>query len=365
MTAEPEHTALMTKGRPAALTVDIAEEIAAGAATLDRGEHHTRANITLLARAGLIGLGAPANNDGALPTMAAAVSELAGHCLSTAFSVWAHRMTLEYLTTADVPWARSAAVGLFNGDVMGVTGMASAFKDAAGCGSLELAATQVDGGYRLSGTLRWASNLYADSVTVTAARLDSGDKIVVALALDTPGVTIGDHFDLLALGSTASSTLRLDDVYISTGQVLSRDVGSFLAQVRPTFLVLQSAMCVGLARRCLDEAATGLEGVNSVFTAEFDSLTNGLIQTESKVAVFAASVGGSSVPSKRDLLEMRLSAAEIVSAAAALEIRTAGGKGYARRTDASRRFREAAFIPVQSPSEAQLRWELSNCGVAR
>jgi alkylation response protein AidB-like acyl-CoA dehydrogenase len=53
-----------------------------------------------------------------------------------------------------------------------------------------------------------------------------------------------------------------------------------------------------------------------------------------------------------------LAAADVVSAAAALEIRTAGGKGYARRTDASRRFREAAFIPVQSPSEAQLRWEL-------
>ena len=55
---------------------------------------------------------------------------------------------------------------------------------------------------------------------------------------------------------------------------------------------------------------------------------------------------------------LRLAAADIVSAAAALEIRSAGGKGYARRTDASRRFREAAFIPVQSPSEAQLRWEL-------
>ena len=101
-------------------------------------------------------------------------------------------------------------------DALGVTGMASAFKDAAGCGSLDLAATPVDGGYRLSGTLRWASNLYPDSVMVTAARLDSGEKIVVALPLAAPGVTIGDHFDLLALGSTASSTVALDDVYIST-----------------------------------------------------------------------------------------------------------------------------------------------------
>ena len=44
-----------------------------------------------------------------------------------------------------------------------------------------------------------------------------------------------------------------------------------------------------------------------------------------------------------------------------LTVRTAGGKGYASGTAASRRYREAAFIPVQSPSEAQLRWELGRC----
>jgi hypothetical protein len=43
-----------------------------------------------------------------------------------------------------------------------------------------------------------------------------------------------------------------------------------------------------------------------------------------------------------------------------LELRTAGGQGYASRAAVSRRYREAAFIPVQSPSEAQLRWELAD-----
>ncbi|OOK73454.1 ntrC domain protein [Mycobacterium kansasii] len=78
------------------------------------------------------------------------------------------------------------------------------------------------------------------------------------------------------------------------------------------------------------------------------------------MASVAASVGGQQPPSKKELLSLRLSAAEIASASAALEIRTAGGKGYASRTPASRRYREAAFLPVQSPSEAQLRWELGD-----
>jgi alkylation response protein AidB-like acyl-CoA dehydrogenase len=342
----------------AALTADIVGQIASTAATLDQGDSDTRGNIRLLAHSGLLGLGAPANRDLALPAMASVVAEIAGHCLSTAFSVWAHRMTVEYLTTAATPWSLDAAAALSGAGALGVTGMASAFKDAAGCGSLDLTATPAEGGYRLSGTLRWASNLYPDSLLVTAAQTDSGEKFVVGLPLAADGVTIGNHFDLLALGSTASSWLKLDDVHIGLDQILSRDIDSFLNCVRPTFLVLQSAMCVGLARRCLDEVEPSLAGVNSAFDHQYRSLASELADVEAQVARYAASIGTPTTASKRDLLTLRLAAADIVGAAAALEIRTAGGKGYARRTDASRRFREAAFIPVQSPSEAQLRWEL-------
>jgi alkylation response protein AidB-like acyl-CoA dehydrogenase len=267
-------------------------------------------------------------------------------------------MTIEYLTEAATPWSRGASANLIGGGVLGVTGMASAFKDAAGCGALDLGATPAGEGYRLTGTLRWASNLYSDSVMVTAAQTDTGEKLVVALPLATNGVTIGNHFDLLALGSTASSFLKLDDVYVGDDQILSLGIESFLTRVRPTFLVLQSAMCVGLARRCLNEVEPSLAGVNLAFAAQFGSLSAELAGIESQLTSFAAAVGGPTTPAKRALLTLRLAAADVVSAAAALEIRTAGGRGYARRTDASRRFREAAFIPVQSPSEAQLRWEL-------
>jgi alkylation response protein AidB-like acyl-CoA dehydrogenase len=340
------------------LPQDVVHHIASSATALDQGERNTRDNVGLLARNGLLEFGAPGNHDHRLPTMASVLAEVAGHCLSTAFSVWAHRMTLEYLTAAATPWSLGAAAGLTDSGALGVTGMASAFKDAAGCGSIDLVATPAEGGYRLAGALRWASNLYSDSVMVTAAQTESGEKIVVALPLAADGITIGSHFELLALGSTASSSVTLADVFVGDEQILSRQTESFLNLVRPTFLVLQSAMCVGLARRCLDEVEPSLGGINSAFVAEFDSLTSELADVDVQVGSVAAAVGSTATAAKRDLLTLRLAAADLVSAAAALEIRTAGGKGYARRTDASRRFREAAFIPVQSPSEAQLRWEL-------
>src|ERR1700744_187253 len=293
------------------LAPDVVGQIASSAMSLDQGERDTRANVELLARSGVLGLGAPHNHDQALPTMAAVIAELAGHCLSTAFSVWAHRMTLEYLTEAATPWSCGASANLIGGDALGVTGMASAFKDAGGCGTLDLAAAPAGEGYRLTGTLRWASNLYSDSVMVTAAQTGTGEKLVVALPLAANGVTIGNHFDLLALGSTASSFLKLDDVYVGEDQILSRDIDAFLTEVRPTFLVLQSAMCVGLGRRCLDEVEPSLNGVNSAFAVEFDSLSAELVGIEAQVTSFAAAVGGPTTPAKRELLTLRLTPANV------------------------------------------------------
>ncbi|OBG81379.1 acyl-CoA dehydrogenase family protein [Mycobacterium sp. E3305] len=349
---------------PAAGQLDagLLEDIRAHAGGLDRGEHQSRRSFTALGAAGLLGVGAPANADGRLPEMAEVIRRISGECMSTGFSLWAHRMAVEYLLTAATPFSVDAAQSLLAGTTPGVTGMASAFKEAAGCGSVELTATPIEGGYRVSGPIRWASNLYPDSTMVTAVRTDAGERLIVALPLNTAGVVVGDHFELLAMGSTASSYLNLTDAPVPSAQVLSRDFEGFLQAVRPTFLVLQSAMCLGLTRTAVEQAKGGLGGVNSVFAAEVDNVAEKLATAEATLAGLAAAVGGDDPPTKRELLSLRLAAAELSSASADLEIRTAGGKGYASRTSASRRYREAAFIPVQSPSEGQLRWELAACG---
>ncbi|MGB8387396.1 acyl-CoA dehydrogenase [Mycobacterium sp.] len=343
------------------LDLELLEDIRAHAAALDRGEHHSRRSFSALGAAGLLGVGAPGNSDGRLPDMAEVIRLISGECMSTGFSLWAHRMAVEYLLMAATPFSTAAAQPLLTGTTLGVTGMAAAFKEAAGCGSLELTATPVAGGYEVSGPIRWASNLYVDSTMVTAARTDDGEKVIVALPLSTPGVVVGDHFDLLAMGSTASSYLNLKGAYVPSEQVLSRDFDAFLQAVRPTFLVLQSAMCLGLTRTAVEQARLGLTGVNSVFSADADRIVERLSGAEATLGNLAAAVGGTNPPTKKELLALRLAAAELSSGSADLEIRTAGGKGYASRTSASRRYREAAFIPVQSPSEGQLRWELAGC----
>jgi len=58
------------------------------------------------------------------------------------------------------------------------------------------------------------------------------------------------------------------------------------------------------------------------------------------------------------LVAFRLEGSDIAVAATRLEAMLCGGAGYVASSATTRRFRESAFLPIQSPSEGQLRWEL-------
>jgi alkylation response protein AidB-like acyl-CoA dehydrogenase len=338
---------------------DVILDIAAHSAELDRGGAHARRSFETLGAVGLLGLGTPNNHDGRLPEMVALVQQLSGECLSTGFAVWAHRMTIEYLAASGGEYGRSVLPQLLDGTRLGVTGMAAAFKYAAAGGELNLTAEVTASGLRVSGFIGWATNLHPDSILVTAVATADGQLRVVALPLTASGITIGKPHELMALDSTASASVRLVDVDVPHEQVFAAELSPFLDAVRPSFLLLQSALCLGLARRCLERAGQSLHGFNGIFEPEVAQSLAELEDAEARIARFAAAVGASGAADRVQLLTLRLDAARLATTAAGLESRTAGGSGYTVSSTANRRFREASFIPLQSPTEAQLRWELA------
>jgi len=121
----------------APLGVDPAllDQVAATASAVDKGEVDARYILPLLGDAGLL--------DADLLTTARLIRELSRNDLSVGFTTWAHRMTLEYLRAADAEDAQTLAKQLEAGERPGVTGMAAAFKEFAGCGDIELTATRI------------------------------------------------------------------------------------------------------------------------------------------------------------------------------------------------------------------------------
>jgi alkylation response protein AidB-like acyl-CoA dehydrogenase len=60
-----------------------------------------------------------------------------------------------------------------------------------------------------------------------------------------------------------------------------------------------------------------------------------------------------------DFVETRLLASRLASAATSLEVKLRGGRAYRLEDPSNRRYREAAFLSLQAPTEAQLERELT------
>ncbi|WP_028932195.1 acyl-CoA dehydrogenase family protein [Pseudonocardia spinosispora] len=334
---------------------DTVDEVAARfrdrAARVDSGDQQVVDGLRWLGERDLI-----APRGGGLPYAVSLVERIAGECMSSAFSLWAQRMVIEYLGRGE-PDSGELLGELLAGRVVGSTAMAPALADVAGLGPVPVTARRADGGLRLTGPIRWASNLFPDAVVVLPVRVgDGADRAVVRLRLSDPGVQVDPRPELLALNGTASSSALLRDVHVPGDAVLSWDLRAFVGSIRPTFLLVQSAFCSGLAQRSTEETKRHLTGPNAELTGEAELVAARAASVHRRLHAGAADAASLS---SAELLSLRLDAAAAASAATRLEATVRGGAGYLAGSDVSRRLREGAFLPIQAPTEGQLRWELS------
>ncbi len=316
------------------------------------GETSTLPALEQLATLKLLGLGV-GGGDG-LGTQVAVISALAQQSLSVAFSVWAHRMVIEYVSESGAN--RGLVLALEDADVVGSTAMAPALRASLGLDRVGLTATKDGHGYRVAGVIPWASNLHVRrTVVVAAAERPDESHVVIVFAVSGDKVYPASTPRLLALQATASGRLVVDDVKVGPTQVLSDDLDGFLTGVRPIFMLLQAAFAIGLGESALAALDGSFVGADAVLNEDRDRL---LAQHDRLISHTLEAANGSSVTA-RDVIAYRLEASEFAQAAVAAEAKRAGGRGYVATSGTARRIREAAFLPIQSPTESQLRWELS------
>lgn len=297
-----------------------------------------------------------------LPLAAELTHALARRCTASAFALWGHRSAIAYHEATGTPLPDGAASGV----VALASGMAPAFKEEAGLGEIPLLATDSpDGAIAVSGVLPWCSNLRPGGWVVTPVRWEDGRRAVVRHRRDADGVRVKELTGLTALDATASGVLLLDEVRIPAQDVLTRDLPAFRDDVRATFLQIQTAMCLGLAGAALDAAEAGADEVAREVLAE--ELSAAAEDWRHLREALAAGVHAVDAPSASvrpaELVRVRLEAALLTGRATRLEQKIVGGRGYALASDTSRRAREAAFLPVQSPTETHLRHLLARAGV--
>lgn len=325
----------------------VAHTVAARAADLDEQRTDVRTDLVELGQAGLLDL--------ELSDMVRVIDEVSVHSLAVGFSTWAHHMTVRYLHAAPGGGFGEQISVLAAAGRIGVTAMAAGLKQVAGLGQVPITSGTDGADLIVSGPIRWASNVFPDALIVTPVR--TGERtLVVAVDVGADGVTVNPAPALTALGATASTSLRLDRVRVPAHQVLTTDLDAFVAGIRPAFLLLQTAFCVGVTRAALTAATAAHTGPLARFGTELEDAVARAEGVRSRLYRWAADPDAATVP---DLIRLRLNAARVAVDVTRLELSLTGGAGYTLGSAANRRFRETAFLPVQSPSEGQLRWELT------
>ena len=344
---------------------DPGEWLDANATALDTGRDGAGAVLPRLAEAGLFAAGLSRDCGGAGGTIVDAVeaiAEVSRHSLTAGFVAWGHRAFIEYCAQSGNDAFRAATLpSLLAGTVAGATGLSNAMKALSGLEGLQIVAHRAEGGFRLGGKMPWVTNLRPQGFVVAAAVAEAGTErmLVVAVPSSAPGLSRSGDLDLMAMRASNTAAIDLVDVQLAADHVLSDDARSWLPRVRPAFLGLQCGLSIGLARRCLDEARVFCGAGRHILTDPIRECTALLAAATDEMA--AGLRAGAYVAKAARLFELRIALAEIAHEAASLELQAAGGRAYLSTPGEgfARRWREAAFLPVITPSLVQLKAALA------
>lgn len=333
------------------------------AEALDLGQLDAAHVLPQLADAGLLRVGVPValgGDGGSIGDAVEAVTQVASHSLTAAFVFWGQRAFIEFILHSDNPaLAEQLLAQLLDGQLAGASGLSNAMKHLSGIESLGLKAQQQGTPWCLNGRLPWVTNLRKQGFVVAAAvEREDGSAFIAAIDGALPGLSRSDDLQLLGMQSSNTAALTLKHVLLAPSAVLAQDAKSFLARLRPSFLGLQCAMAVGLARQAISETEGHLSGSRSVLRTELDELRGALQLIEQSLHQGLAQQSFERQPKR--LFKLRIELAALVATAVQLELQASGGRAYLKAYGAgfARRWRESAFIPVITPSLVQLRGEL-------
>ncbi|MEJ8294276.1 acyl-CoA dehydrogenase, partial [Delftia tsuruhatensis] len=264
--------------------------------------------------------------------------------------------------------------GLLQGTQAGATGLSNAMKYLGGIEALQVEATPVGAvgavgadGLALRGRVPWATNLVPPGrfvVAVAVSRSDGAKPFVAALPGDAAGLQRSADLDLIALRGSHTAALSIEGLQIGPADVIHADANHFLPRVRPAFMGLQLGLCIGLARASLAAASARAGAGRDVLGGPLQQQRHAL---ELATATLHAGLSdGRFLDRPQALFRLRLELNDIVQQSLQLELHASGGRAYHRDQPLgfARRWREAAFIPIVTPSVTQLQGALAGAALA-
>lgn len=333
------------------------------AVELDSGNALADELLPVLARSQLIGASVPITAGGLggdIRDAVRAIASVAEHSLTAAFVLWGQRTFIEYLLQSPNSALRERELPtLLTGKQAGATGLSNAMKYLCGIESLQVEAQPSRDGWILNGKLPWVTNLRTPGFLAAAAVAapKGTPPFIAALRSHTQGITRSPDLDLLGLRGSNTAALNVDALELDAAHIIHTDARQFLPQVRPAFLGMQCGLSIGLARASLDSA--------NRHAARSTALADQIVDERASLELHASHLLNGLADGRYHhhaaaLFRMRIQLANNVQRAVALELQASGGRAYLlpQGAEFARRWHEAAFIPLVTPSVSQLQGEL-------
>ena len=339
------------------------------AEAIDRQGHYPREVLQQLAALGAFSahLDAPAGR-GDYGLAIRAMAEVSRVCGATGFMAWCQAVCGLYMQASGNPALNGEALMAHaTGRTLGGTAMSNPMKSYAQIESLLLKAVPVDGGYRVSGSLPWVSNLGPDHACGALAGVvdERGEvvrEVMFLLRCDAPGVELRDCPSFAGMEGTGTWALRLKDHFIGTDEIMADPAKPFIARIRGAFVMLQCGMALGVTQGAIDSMWTvedQLGHVNQHLDERPADLQAELDALEARVMKLAQTPFDPSPAFFIDVLDARAHGAELSLRAAQSALLHQGARGYLMSSDVQRRVRESHFVAIVTPAIKHLRKEIA------
>lgn len=340
----------------------LGPELAAHATRHDADGTFVSESYDALRASGLLTAAVPVElgGDGAtIAELAALQRELAHHCGSTALASSMHQHVVAFTAwryRRGLPGAEATLRRVAEEGILLVSTGGGDYTHPRGD------AVKVDGGYRVSGTKRFASQSRHGTVLSTMFTYDDPEQgrrvLNMAVPVASEGVTVRDNWNTLGMRGTASNDIAIDDVFVPDERVLANRpfgvVDGPLQVISSIAFPIISGVYLGIAEAAYAEAreAAARKSDNVLVQRQLGRMRNTLQVATWALEGALAAVGDDPAPSHETYLAVMIAKAEVARAGIEvcdLAMDVVGGPGFFRGSVVERAYRDiraASFHPL-------------------
>ncbi len=294
-----------------------------------------------------------------------AMAEVSRICGATGFMVWCQAVCGLYLQEAQSERLREIdlprhAIGMG----IGGTALSNPMKSYAQIEQFLLHAEPAPGGYTVSGTLPWVSNLAANHYCGAIAALSgemSGQEMMFLLRCDSTGIELKECPSFSGMEGTGTYALHLKDYWVPDADVIASPSRPLIKRIRSAFVMLQCGIAAGVIQGSIDsmwEVERQLGHVNQYLEDRPNALQAELNELLERVMTLAKTPYDDRDEFFVKVLDARAHGAELALRAAQSALLHQGARGYLMSSAVQRRVRESHFVAIVTPAIKHLRKEM-------